>query len=128
MHLDRQDPKRPGPKSDPSPDACAAPKSAAEPTWRTGRELMRVLLAPRQLAIIIGVTVLIGTLMTASFQGLGVFSGREPEEGWLKVAVNYLGTLFIVTLIVAGGHQARFSAPGAFPPSSGPPSDAPPSP
>lgn len=97
---------------------CGVPRAAATPSWTTGRELVKVLLSPRPLTTILGVTLVVGTLMTASFQGLGVFSGREPAEGWWKVVLNYLGTLFIITLIVAGGHQVRPTPPppGAAPP------------
>ena len=82
--------------------SCGAPTTAASPSWTKPSEIPRVLLSPRPLATIIGVTLVVGTAFTLVDRLLGAFSGRG--------LFAYLVPFVIVLLVVVGGHQARADA------------------
>jgi hypothetical protein len=80
-------------------ESRGTPVRGATPSWTKPSEIPRVLISPRPLLTIVGVTLVVGTLFTLVDRLLGAFTGRG--------LFAYFVPLVIVLLVVVGGHQAR---------------------
>jgi hypothetical protein len=65
------------------------------PTWSTLGELVRVVVAPRQLKRTVSVMLVVGTAFFAMNQLGVILAGRATTMVWVKAALTYLTPLLV---------------------------------
>ena len=63
--------------------------------WSTGRELLRVVLAPQHLRRTLSVALIVGTAFFAMNQLGVILAGRATALVWFKAALTYLTPLLV---------------------------------
>ena len=65
------------------------------PTWSTLRELVSIVVAPRQLKRTVPVMLVVGTAFFAMNQLGVILAGRATASIWVKAALTYLTPLLV---------------------------------